>query len=87
MGLMFYLFSFKPIQKFSLNAVREICGRCPLVMSEDLLRDLAQYKKYRDRSVMMAAHSLIHLYRQHHPELLHRRDRVSRQISSSDMSV
>lgn len=61
----------------SINAVREICGRCPLVMSEDLLRDLVQYKKYKERSVMMAAHSLIHLYRQHQPELLHKRDRVS----------
>ena len=58
-----------------LNSVREICARCPLVMSEDLLRDLAQYKKYKERSVMMAAHSLIHLFRQHHPDLLHKRDR------------
>ncbi|KAK3913405.1 Protein SDA1-like protein [Frankliniella fusca] len=58
-----------------INAVREICGRCPLVMSEDLLHDLAQYKKYKERSVMMAAHSLIHLYRQHQPDLLHKKDR------------
>lgn len=58
-----------------LNAVREICGRCPLVMSEDLLHDLAEYKKYKERSVMMAAHSLIHLYRQHQPELLHKKNR------------
>ncbi|XP_034234872.1 protein SDA1 homolog [Thrips palmi] len=66
-----------------LNAVREFCGRCPLVMSEDLLRDLAEYKKYKDRSVGMAAHSLIHLYRQHQPELLHKRDR-GRATEASD---
>ncbi|PNF39265.1 SDA1-like protein [Cryptotermes secundus] len=58
-----------------LNAVREICNRCPLVMSEDLLRDLAQYKNYKERSVMMAARSLIHLYRTSMPELLHKKDR------------
>lgn len=63
--------------QFRLNAVREMCSRCPLVMSEDLLRDLAQYKNYRDRSVMMAARSLIQLYRHTMPTLLHRRDRVS----------
>lgn len=59
-----------------LNAVREICNRCPLVMSEDLLRDLTQYKNYKERSVMMAARSLIHLYRASMPELLHKKDRV-----------
>lgn len=58
-----------------LNAVREICSRCPLVMNEDLLRDLAQYKNYKERSVMMAARSLIHSYRSSMPELLHKKDR------------
>lgn len=58
-----------------LNAAREMCSRCPLVMSEDLLRDLAQYKNYKERSVMMAARSLIHLYRASMPELLHKKDR------------
>ena len=28
-----------------INSVREICNRTPLVMTEDLLRDLSQYKK------------------------------------------
>lgn len=59
----------------SLNAVREICARCPLVMNEDLLRDLTQYKSYKERSVMMAARSLIGLFRQTVPELLHKKDR------------
>ena len=60
-----------------LNAVREMCVRCPLVMTSDLLQDLASYKSYRDKSVMMAARSLIHLYRDANPELLKRKDRVS----------
>ena len=34
----------------SINAVKEICNRCPLVMSEDLLRDLAAYKKSKNKS-------------------------------------
>jgi hypothetical protein len=67
-----------------LNAVREICSRCPLVMNEDLLRDLAQYKNYKERSVMMAARSLIHLYRASMPELLHKKDRVCTLITWFD---
>lgn len=35
---------------FSINAVREVCNRCPLVMSEELLRDLAAYKKSKNKS-------------------------------------
>lgn len=60
----------------SLNAVREMCSRCPLVMNEDLLQDLTQYKTHRERSVMMAARSLIQLYRHTMPTLLHKKDRV-----------
>ncbi|KAK0179411.1 hypothetical protein PV327_005167 [Microctonus hyperodae] len=63
------------VMAIGLNAVREICSRCPLVMNEDLLRDLAQYKNYRERSVMMAARSLISLFRTTMPELLHKKDR------------
>ncbi|XP_066902618.1 protein SDA1 homolog [Halyomorpha halys] len=58
-----------------LNAIRELCSRCPLAMNEDLLRDLVQYKSYRDRSVAMAARSLMHLFRTSLPEMLHKKDR------------
>lgn len=34
----------------SLNAVREVCARCPLVMTDELLQDLAQYKTSKDKS-------------------------------------
>jgi hypothetical protein len=34
-----------------LNAVREICARCPLAMTEDLLGDLVQYKNYRNKGM------------------------------------
>lgn len=57
--------------------MREMCQRAPLIMSEDLLRDLVQYKQHRVRSVSMAAQSLIHVYRISMPMLLHKRDRVS----------
>ena len=30
--------------------MREVCARCPLAMTEELLRDLAQYKTYKDKS-------------------------------------
>lgn len=63
------------VMAVGLNAVREICTRCPLAIGEDLLRDLVQYKSYKEKSVMMAARSLIQLYRQSMPELLHKKDR------------
>ena len=58
-----------------LNAMREICRRCPFAVDETLLRDLAEYKSYKDKGVMMAARSLIAFYRATQPELLHKRDR------------
>ncbi|XP_037949472.1 protein SDA1 homolog [Teleopsis dalmanni] len=63
------------VMAIGLNATREICLRCPLAMGEDLLRDLAMYKTYKEKSVMMAARSLIMLYREQLPALLHKRDR------------
>ncbi|XP_014367549.2 protein SDA1 homolog [Papilio machaon] len=63
------------VMAVGLNAVREICARCPLAVGEDLLRDLVQYKTYKEKSVMMAARSLIQLYRQNMPNLLHKKDR------------
>lgn len=44
-------------------------------MNADLLKDLAQYKHYRERSVMMAASSLITVYKQTMPSLLHKKYR------------
>lgn len=44
-------------------------------MGEDLLRDLTLYKAYKEKSVMMAARSLITLYREQLPALLHKKDR------------
>merc|ERR1719341_1127021 len=63
------------VMAVGLNAVRELCARCPLVMTEDLLRDLVEYKTYKDKAVMMASKSLIQLFRITCPELLHKRDR------------
>lgn len=63
------------VMAVGLNAVREICARCPLAIGEDLLRDLVQYKTYKEKSVMMASRSLIQLFRQTAPELLHKKDR------------
>jgi len=63
------------VMAVGLNAVRELVARCPLVMTEDLLRDLVEYKTYKDKGVMMASRSLISLFRTICPELLHKRDR------------
>lgn len=44
-------------------------------MNETLLQDLTQYKSHRDKGVSMGARSLIGLYREVNPEMLHRKDR------------
>jgi protein SDA1 len=46
-----------------IKTVREICARMPLVMTEELLQELAEYKKFRDKAVTSAARSLIQLFR------------------------
>ncbi|KAJ9435210.1 Protein SDA1-like protein, partial [Diplonema papillatum] len=59
-----------------INTLREICRRQPLVMTEDLLRDIAQYKRFkRDKGVVMASRSMIQLFRELQPSLLARKDR------------
>lgn len=75
------------VMAVGLNAVREICARCPLAIGEDLLRDLVQYKTYKEKSVMMAARSLIQLYRQSMPDLLHKRDRGRPTEASTELKT
>ncbi|KAI5274602.1 SDA1-domain-containing protein [Aureobasidium subglaciale] len=58
-----------------LNAIREICVRQPLAMNETLLQDLVEYRKSKDKGVVMAAKGLLSLYREVGPEMLRRRDR------------
>ncbi|PAA84500.1 hypothetical protein BOX15_Mlig016276g3 [Macrostomum lignano] len=58
-----------------LNSIREICSRAPYAVTEELLGDLVQYRSYRDKNVSSAAKSLIQLYREANPAMLHRRDR------------
>lgn len=70
-----------------INAVREICARCPLAMNADLLQDLVQYKTYRSKPVMTAARSLLQLYRTVNPALLHKRDRGRPTEASADRQV
>jgi protein SDA1 len=58
-----------------LNAIREICVRQPMAMSDTLLQDLVMYRKSKDKGTMMAAKGLLSLYREANPDLLNKRDR------------
>ncbi|KAK7920734.1 hypothetical protein PG985_008756 [Apiospora marii] len=58
-----------------LNAIREICARQPLAMTDTLLQDLVQYIKSKDKGVSMAARGLRSLYREQAAEMLQRKDR------------
>ncbi|XP_054164284.1 protein SDA1 homolog [Oppia nitens] len=63
------------VMAVGINSIREVCSRCPLVMTEDLLQDLVEYKTFRDKNVSMAAKSLIQLFRLKNPHLLKKKDR------------
>ncbi|KAM9896854.1 hypothetical protein OXX79_007233 [Metschnikowia pulcherrima] len=58
-----------------INTIREILARAPLAIEPPLLQDLVQYKGSKSKAVMMAARSLISLYREVAPEMLERKDR------------
>ncbi|XP_033253715.1 protein SDA1 homolog [Drosophila miranda] len=75
------------VMAIGLNATREICMRCPLAMGEDLLQDLAMYKTYKEKSVMMAARSLITRYREQLPALLHKKDRGRQTEAQAERKV
>jgi protein SDA1 len=66
-----------------INTIREICVRAPLVMNETLLSDLVQYRFKKDKSVVMAARSLITLFRIINPTLLPKKERGK----GTDLSV
>ena len=58
-----------------MNAIREICKRCPYALDETLLADLSEYKSYKDKGVMIAARSLISFYRSTNPDMLPKKER------------
>jgi protein SDA1 len=45
-------------------------------MEEDLLGDLVEYKKSKDKAITAAARGLLKLYRELNPNMLKRRERV-----------
>ncbi|KAF8921593.1 SDA1-domain-containing protein [Mucidula mucida] len=58
-----------------INAIREVCRRQPWAMEEDMLGDLVEYRKSRDKAVTAAARGLLQLYREVNPGMLKRRER------------
>uniref|UniRef100_A0A8R1HVC8 Protein SDA1 n=2 Tax=Caenorhabditis japonica TaxID=281687 RepID=A0A8R1HVC8_CAEJA len=67
-----------------INAIREILSNCPFAATEELLRDLSEYKTYKNKNVSMAARSLITLFRAVNPKLLARKDRGKPQEKDDD---
>ncbi|KAG6850477.1 hypothetical protein H0H93_012898 [Arthromyces matolae] len=58
-----------------LNAIREVCRRQPWSMEDDLLGDLIEYRKSRDKAVTAAARGLLQLFREVNPGMLKRKER------------
>jgi len=63
------------VMTIGLKTVREICTRTPLVMNPELLQDLTEYKKFRNKEVSSAARGLIGLFRELAPGMLLKKDR------------
>merc|ERR1711976_764716 len=63
------------VMAVGINSIREISNRCPLAMTEELLRDLAEYKKHRVKAVSAASKSLLQVWREKNSKMLVRRDR------------
>lgn len=59
-----------------INSIREICRRQPWAIEEELLGDLVEYRKSRDKAVTAAARGLLQLYREINPTMLKKRERV-----------
>jgi len=55
-----------------LNSIREICFRQPLILTEEQLADLSEFRKFKDKGVIIACRSLLNLFREVNPGLLHR---------------
>jgi len=75
------------VMAVGLNSIREICVRCPLVMNADLLRDLVEHRTSKHKSVMMAARSILQLYRVMNPELLPRKERGRPTEAMSELHI
>ncbi|KAF8509431.1 SDA1-domain-containing protein [Hysterangium stoloniferum] len=58
-----------------INGIREVCRRQPWCMEEDLLSDLVEYRKSRDKGVVTASRGLLQLYREVNPGMLKKRER------------
>lgn len=67
------------LQQVGLNAIREICVRCPVVLEEpnvdDLMNDLVMYRNANNKGVVASARSLLNLIREWYPTMLKRKDR------------
>lgn len=72
------------VMAIGLNTIREVCARVPDAMDATLLQDLVQYKRCRDKGVMMSARGLMQLFRDLRPHLLLRRDRGRPQQAQRD---
>ena len=58
-----------------LNSIMQICKRQHWCMEPDLLEDLVEYRKSKDKGVMVASRALLQLYRDVNPDMLRRRER------------
>lgn len=61
-----------------INSIREVSRRQPWCMEEDLLSDLIEYRKSKDKGVVTASRGLLQLFREVNPGMLKKRERVSR---------
>ena len=64
-----------PLPYLRVSLTPQVCARVPLAMDATLLADLIEYRKDRDKAVVAAARSLLQLFRDRMPALLHKKYR------------
>ncbi|KAJ6657515.1 hypothetical protein lerEdw1_002450 [Lerista edwardsae] len=75
------------VMTVGINAIKEICARCPLAMTEDLLQDLAQYRSHKNKNVTMSARTLIQLFRTLNPQMLQKKFRGKPTEATSEAKI
>lgn len=71
---------------YGLNAIREICSRCPNVLDAENLNYLAGLRNTKEKNVAAASRALINLYRDINPSLL-RKVFLARRPTDKDKDI
>ena len=71
----------------AINAIREICIRCPHGITENQLHHTINFKDYKNKSIAAATKSLINLFRDINPKMLEKKTRGKMTSADANYSM